>query len=34
MWLYKEQQIQELTDMPENTFGFVYEVTHITTGRK
>jgi hypothetical protein len=34
MWLYKEQQIQELTDMPENTFGFVYEVTHIPTGRK
>jgi hypothetical protein len=34
MWLYKEQQIQELTDMPENTFGFVYEITHQPTGKK
>lgn len=22
MWLYKNQEIKELTDMPENTFGF------------
>ncbi len=34
MWLYKEQQIQELTDMPESVFGFVYEITHQPTGRK
>jgi len=34
MWFYKQQQIKELTDMPENTFGFVYEVTHQPTGKK
>ena len=35
MWLYKDKQINELTDMPEPTpFGFIYEVTHIPTGRK
>ncbi len=34
MWLYKDKQINELTDMPEHSFGFIYEVTHIPTGRK
>jgi len=34
MWLYKDKQINELTDMPEHTFGFIYEVTHVPTGRK
>jgi len=34
MWLYKNEQIEELTDMPEHTFGFIYEVTHIESGRK
>ena len=34
MWLYQNKEIRELTDMPENTFGFIYEVTHIETGKK
>ena len=34
MWLYENKQINELTDMPENTFGFIYEVTHIPSGKK
>ena len=34
MWLYKDKQINELTDMPEHSFGFIYEVTHVPTGRK
>jgi len=34
MWLYQDKEVKELTDMPENTFGFIYEVTHIPTGRK
>ena len=34
MWLYQNKEIKELTDMPENTFGFIYEVTHLPTGRK
>jgi hypothetical protein len=34
MWLYQNKQINQLTDMPEDIFGFIYEVTHIPTGRK
>ena len=35
MWLYKDKQINELTDMPEpQPFGFIYEITHVPTGRK
>lgn len=34
MWLYKEKEIKELIDMPENTFGFIYEITHIPSGKK
>jgi hypothetical protein len=34
MWLYKDKEINELTDMPEHSFGFIYEVTHLPTGRK
>jgi hypothetical protein len=32
MWLYKEKVIEKLEDFPENTFGFVYMVTHNPTG--
>jgi len=34
MWLYQNREINELTDMPEHSFGFIYEVTHLPTGRK
>lgn len=34
MWLYNNTEIKELTDMPEHSFGFIYEVTHLPTGRK
>ena len=34
MWLYQNKEIKELADMPEDIFGFIYEVTHIPTGRK
>lgn len=35
MWLYKGSEINQLTDMPEpQPFGFIYEVTHLPTGRK
>ena len=34
MWLYQNKEIKELTHMPESTFGFIYEVTHLPTGRK
>ena len=34
MWIYQNNEIKELTDMPEHTFGFIYEVTHTPTGKK
>jgi hypothetical protein len=34
MWLYENKEIKEITDMPNSTFGFIYEVTHLPTGRK
>ena len=34
MWLYQNKEIKELEDMPEGSFGFIYEVTHIPTGKK
>ena len=34
MWLYKNKVIQSIDDMPENTFGFIYEVIHNPTGRR
>ena len=34
MWLYKGKEIKELSDMPGDPFGFIYEVTHTPTGRK
>ena len=33
-WIYKGKIITEISDMPESTFGFIYEVTHLPTGRK
>ena len=34
MWFYKDRVIESIEDMPEGTFGFIYEVHHIPTGRK
>ena len=34
MWYYKEKQISSIEDMPEGTYGFVYEITHNPTGKK
>lgn len=34
MWLYKNKVVESIEDMPENTFGFIYQVEHIPTGRK
>ena len=34
MWLYNDKEISSIEDMPENTFGFIYEVEHIPTGLK
>lgn len=34
MWLYKSKVIESVEEMPEGTYGFIYEVTHHPTGRK
>ncbi len=34
MWLYQGKEINEIEDIPEPAFGFVYEVTHLPTGKK
>ena len=34
MWLYQNKEIKELEDMPEGSFGFIYEVTHLPSGKK
>ena len=34
MWYYFEKQINEIVDLPEGAFGFIYQTTHIPTGKK
>jgi len=34
MWLYKNEVIDSIDKMPENTYGFIYQVTHLPTSRK
>ena len=34
MWYYKGSEIKEIEDMPEDTFGFVYLVEHLPSGKK
>jgi len=33
-WIYDGRIINEISDMPEGTFGFIYEVIHTPTERK
>ena len=32
-WLYYEDEITNISQFPESTYGFIYKVTHSTTGR-
>lgn len=32
-WLYKQTVINSIEDMPADTFGFIYVVTHVPTGK-
>ena len=34
MWLHNTKLVTEISDMPANTYGFIYEVVHIPTGKK
>ena len=33
-WLYKNKEINEISDLPDNAFGFVYQTTHLPTNKK
>jgi hypothetical protein len=34
MWLYNNEFIKSIEQMPKNTFGFIYEATYIPTNEK
>ena len=33
-WFYKGKPIYSTKDMPENSYGFIYEITYLPTGQK
>ena len=33
-WTYKNQEVTEISDFPDDTYGFVYSITHLPTGKK
>ncbi len=33
-WTYKGRMVTELGDMPEGTFGFIYQITHSPTNKR
>lgn len=33
-WIYEDKPIRDLSDLPKNTFGFVYELEHKESGKK
>ena len=33
MWYYQEKLINEIVDLPEGAFGFIYQTTHLPTGK-
>ena len=32
-WTYKNTPIKELSDFPENTYGFIYKITHLPSNK-
>ena len=32
-WLYKKEEIGDFSQFPNNTFGFIYKITHIPSGK-
>ena len=33
-WYYQNKQINEINDLPQDAFGFIYQTTHTPTGKK
>ncbi len=34
MWLFKDKVIESIEEMPQDTYGFIYLVTHLPSNRK
>ena len=34
MWYYQNKLINEIIDLPKGAFGFIYQTTHLPTGKK
>lgn len=34
MWLYQNKEVKSLEDIPEGTFGFIYQITYLPTQEK
>ena len=34
LWIYQGNPVANIESIPEDTYGFIYEVTHIPTGKK
>jgi hypothetical protein len=34
MWVYEGKNIESIEDFPQNTYGFVYQVTHLPSQKK
>jgi hypothetical protein len=32
-WIYKKQEIEDISHFPNNTYGFIYKITHIPSGK-
>tara|TARA_Y100000361_G_scaffold76829_1_gene67988 strand:+ start:491 stop:940 length:450 start_codon:yes stop_codon:yes gene_type:complete len=33
-WIYQNQEVDTVSDFPDHTYGFVYKITHLPTGKK
>ena len=32
-WIYKKEKIEDLPQFPDNTYGFIYKITHMPSGK-
>jgi hypothetical protein len=32
-WLYKKEEIENISQLPSNTYGFIYKITHTTSNK-
>jgi hypothetical protein len=32
-WIYKKQEIENISQFPNNTYGFIYQITHTSSGK-